>query len=406
VNPFTPGKRLTRPDIFAGRTEQLENGIALLRQAAGGNVRHGLITGDRGIGKSSLLSQVEGIATRDERYVNAMELTEDELPGYFLVAEHIAQIGEQPGDVAAGLLRSLDRARGRGRRKVRLENVGVDLKFVKANITAQEPSKSIAERFVDQLEQVWKNVNGEVDGIVLAIDEVDRVAEVEGMASFLKVSTEMLSSRELEHIALVPVGVVGVQELLKAEHKSVGRVFEVITVPKLSNDEATSIVTRALTGTGVQIKPEVNGRIAELSGGFPHPVHLLGSETFEADTDDMLDEADLEAGVKSVVAEKWKEEFDQSYIEAGSGKNRQIVKAMASYDGTDVAVAYISDVLGAQQPEYSSNIGELMKRGVILRADRGVYRFRDPLFRHYVQHLDVLGEEPAEVRPRRRGRKP
>src|SRR5436190_11287234 len=50
VNPFTPGKRLTRPELFSGRTEQLENGVRLLARAANANVRHGLITGDRGIG--------------------------------------------------------------------------------------------------------------------------------------------------------------------------------------------------------------------------------------------------------------------------------------------------------------------------------------------------------------------
>jgi len=43
VNPFTPGKRLTRPDVFSGRTAQLEDALGLLRQAAAGNVRHGPI---------------------------------------------------------------------------------------------------------------------------------------------------------------------------------------------------------------------------------------------------------------------------------------------------------------------------------------------------------------------------
>ena len=135
INPFTPGKRLIRPDIFAGRTSQLDDGLALLRQAAGGNVRHGLITGDRGIGKSSLLSQIEGLAVREPRYVAALGIDETGLPGHFLVAEHISQRGEQVADIAAGLLRNLDRARGRGRRKVRLDNIGVDLKVVKADIT-------------------------------------------------------------------------------------------------------------------------------------------------------------------------------------------------------------------------------------------------------------------------------
>ena len=245
-------------------------------------------------------------------------------------------------------------------------------------------------------------MNDEIDGIVLAIDEVDRVAEADGMPTFFNVSSEMMTARGLESIVLLPVGVIGVQELMKADHASVGRVFEVIHVPTLSGDEAMDIVTRALDGTGVGIEEGVNRRIAELSGGFPHPVHLLGSETFDVDDDDVLREDDLAAGIKSVVAEKWKEEFDQDYITAGSGKNLEIVKTMANAYQEDVPVAYVCEIMGVQQPEISSNIGELMKRGVILRPDRGVYRFRDPLFRHYVRHLDVLGVQPAQLRPRRR----
>lgn len=403
LNPFTPGKRLTRPDIFSGRTQQLDAGLTLLRQAAGGNVRHGLITGDRGIGKSSLLSQIEGLAVRDPKYLAPLGINERDLPGYFLVAEHIAQKGETVSDVASGLLRSLDRARGRGKTKRQLGNIGIDLKFVKTEIVKSEPTQSIAERFVDQLEKVWRRVNDEVDGIVLAIDEVDRVAEADGMPTFLKVSTEMMTARDIESIILLPVGIVGVQELLKGQHASVGRVFETIRVPTLSDVEGMDIVRRALDGTGVTIKAETNRKIANLSAGFPHPIHLIGSETFEADTDDVLDDDDLTAGIKSVVAEKWKDELDQDYITAGSGQNRQIIKAMASYNHDDVPVAYVLEVMGVKQPEISSNIGLLMDRGVILRPDRGVYRFRDPLFRHYVRHLDVLGEEPAEMRPRRRG---
>jgi hypothetical protein len=43
-----------------------------------------------------------------------------------------------------------------------------------------------------------------------------------------------------------------------------------------------------------------------------------------------------------------------------------------------------------------------MKRRVIVRPDRGVYQFRDPLFRQYVRTLNVFGGEPVEQRPRKR----
>jgi energy-coupling factor transporter ATP-binding protein EcfA2 len=402
TNPFTPGKRLTRPELFAGRTEQLEAGVRLLVQAGGGNVRHGLITGDRGIGKSSLSSQIQGIAQRDDGHLRLVGLSAPEFPYTFLVAEHVAQRGQTVADVAAGLLREINRVRGTSK-GMKLGDFELDFKVIRAKLVERDggAAPDVTVAFVDEIEQIWKNSEG-TDGIALVVDEVDRVAEDPGMATFFKVSTEMMSARGLENIMILAVGSVGVQELLKADHSSVVRIFETIHLPLLSPEESMAIVDRALSGTGVSIERAVNQDIAFVAGGFPNPVHVIGSEAFDADDDDCIDEEDVAIAIERVVTEKWKEQFDANYIEAGSGKHRDIVKTMAGYDEPDVPSKYICDELGVRQPQISSNINELMKRDVIVRVERGVYRLKDPLFRIYVQYLNVLGDEPVERRPRKR----
>ena len=63
----------------------------------------------------------------------------------------------------------------------------------------------------------------------------------------------MMTARGLENVMLLAVGMVGVQELLKVEHASVARVFEVIHVPTLTQGESIDILERALEPTGVSI---------------------------------------------------------------------------------------------------------------------------------------------------------
>src|SRR5688572_4072961 len=134
ANPFTPGKRLTRPDLFAGRDKQVHAGVALLAQAAAGNVRHGLITGERGIGKSSLASQLEGIAKGDPQYLDLIGHDPNEAPPFrFLVAEHVAQRGEHVPDITRKLLDELERAQNRARATWKLD-VEFDFKLFKAKI--------------------------------------------------------------------------------------------------------------------------------------------------------------------------------------------------------------------------------------------------------------------------------
>ncbi len=373
----------------------------MLDQAKAGNVRHGLITGDRGIGKSSLASQIEGVAQGEPKFL-ALLNGDARAPFNFLVSEHIAQRGEGVPAITRGLLDGLNRAQNRRKSQIQWD---VEFAFgpFKARVkNAPNDPKEATTGFVDAIEAVWGRIEGEADGILLVIDEVDRIAEEAGVPTFFKVATEMLTARGLEAVLLLPVGMIGVQELLKAEHASVGRVFEAIHVPLLREEESMDILERALRPTGVGIADEASSIIAYLANGFPHPVQLLGSEAYDADSDFVIDEDDVNKAVDAIVTEKWKEEFDANFVAAGSGKNREIIRAMAAFKGTDVPVAYVCDQLGVTQPEISSNIGTLMKRDVIVRVDRGVYRFKDTLFSIYVAYMNILGAAPVEVRPRKR----
>jgi hypothetical protein len=113
----------------------------------------------------------------------------------------------------------------------------------------------------------------------------------------------------------------------------------------------------------------------------------------------------LKTALQSVVAGKWKSEFETSFIDAGSGKNREILRAMAMHGDTDVPVSIVCTALGVKQPEISANIGSLMERDVIVRVDRGVYRIKEPLLRQYIRHMNVLGAKvPVQHRPRKRSK--
>jgi hypothetical protein len=113
INPFTPGKRLTRPDVFSGRTRQLMDSWRLLLQAGAHNARHALITGDRGIGKRSLSSQIQGLARADRRYIDLLGRVPATQPQQFLVVEHIAQRNETLPDLSDALIDALERARNK-----------------------------------------------------------------------------------------------------------------------------------------------------------------------------------------------------------------------------------------------------------------------------------------------------
>lgn len=60
-NPFRPGS-IVRPGMFAGRVEEIEDIEKCLFQTKHGNPQNFLISGERGIGKSSLMFFAEHVA--------------------------------------------------------------------------------------------------------------------------------------------------------------------------------------------------------------------------------------------------------------------------------------------------------------------------------------------------------
>ncbi len=254
-NPFSPGKRLTQPELFSGRAEQLRLGAQMLVQAANHNVRHALITGERGIGKSSFSSQLQGIERGEANYLALIGAEVSDFDYTFLVAEHIAQVGQGVPEIASGLLRQLDDAKRLPRfTKFKFEftlNLGVFQAVAsKAEPTTQD---NLITSFVNEVQKVANAVATHVNGIVLIVDEADRVASNQGVSSFFKVATELLAARGVENVMLLPIGLLGTLDQLKDEHPSVVRIFRTIDVPLLTEDECRDLVHRALSTTTVGI---------------------------------------------------------------------------------------------------------------------------------------------------------
>lgn len=281
LNPFSPGKRLTSPALFAGRQEDLRDVTQRVIQAAGDNAMHSLITGERGIGKSSFSSQLQGILRGEPEFL-ALLGPGAAMPYKFLVVEHVSQSGQGPADIALGLLRELQTD---NRLLKFIKNIDVTLDLGPLTARAKEArgdTTDVITEFVTQLSKVAKHHKSSVDGVVLVVDEVDRIADAAGVSTFFKVATERMSTAGLNNVAFVLVGMLGTLEKLKAEHQSAGRVFLPHPIPLLEKAETTQLMHRALEGTSVSITDEAAHDVHTFSGGYPNAVHLIGEVAFAA----------------------------------------------------------------------------------------------------------------------------
>lgn len=264
---FTPHRPIDLPKFLSGRVEVLYRAI----DAANTEGLHVVLFGDRGTGKTSL-ARVLGLmlqeSTRpDGRRVLATSCnSSDDFTSIWrrvfqevLIAPR--QLGFSPDQSQMAVHRMQD-------------------------FDATDPND------VRLMVQSLPNPS------VIVIDEFDRVP-IGGDARRLMSDTIKLFSDTGVRATIILVGVADSIGQLIAEHQSISRNIEQISVEPMSPTELGDIIRKGYDHVGIGYQDSLPRQIAELSQGYPHYTHLLGlwagRRTLEDDapevTAEILDEA-------------------------------------------------------------------------------------------------------------------
>jgi len=396
VNPFTPSRPVRSPDRFSGRISKVSDVVNTLFQLKEKNPEHSIITGDRGIGKSSLLLQTKLLAEGDNTLIKKFDLDSGGVESFnFLCAWHDADSDQSAEDVASGLLSEIDSFSSL-LAKIDIEIDIMGFLSLKKKDPDSKTANTIVREFCNRISKVATKLDAiNKDGLLLIIDEIDRLDETSGIATFIKLCTEKLSRDGIDNVVFFCSGISGAIQKMKDEHPSISRTFKEISIERLTVEESGEILSNGFNQLKLPFDSEVLTAAHKMSGGFPEIIHLVGSEIIKINNFDRISLRELDIAKKEVVTNK-KNDLESSLRDAGSGKYQLILKAMATYNGAYVPLTYVSEQLGLKQNEYSTNISNLTKREVILKADRGIYSFTDPLLKEYIRHFGVIDYSQTE----------
>lgn len=394
VDPFFPNRPVDDPNRFAGRAAQVEEAIDSLFQIANNNPKHTIITGDRGIGKSSLLFQTRLVAQGDNRLPERLGIDLGCEKHDFVCATHDAAPDQDVGTLASGLLRDLESVAGRFLKNLKLElNLGGIL-TVGQKTPEHVSIADIVHGFCNQVNSVLTQINREgKSGLLFFIDEIDRLSPDCGAATFFKLTTEKLARDGSLRVGFICAGITGAIQEMENEHASIFRVFRDILIPRLEPIEVEQILNDGFSKIGSTYDKSIVDNTVELCSGFPEPVHIMGSEMLSVDNDRHINEEDFRHAKEKVITEVRRNKLNSMLQQAGSGRYQDIVNIMAGYDKAYVPLSHISSELDLEQSKFSVNMGELIKKNIITRVDRGVYCFVDPLLKEYIRAFGPISYE-------------
>lgn len=392
-NPFKPDG-LVKPGMFVGRLPEIETIEAALRDTSYHNPRNILITGERGIGKSSLLQYTS--------YLAQGLIKRDDAQSEFLVSSVLLSKDDDQSVLTAKIIKQLLES-GRRHNKLsrffkgavefaqRLEAYGVSLRA-----GSNQREDAITDILCDALLQFRSVPEDELGGIAIMIDEADQAKQELDLGTFLKIVTEKLSHVGFERVMFCLSGLTSVRQVLSASHKSANRIFHELHLDRLSKSESGRVVNMGLREVKDRHSIEVTilqvalDRLVYLSEGYPSHIQQFAYSAYEEDSDNEIDDKDVENGLfgeegaLNILGKQFFE--DMYYTDINTDQYRKILSFMAQYEDEWIPRPEIIKNLTISDKTVDNGIKALKRKGIIFskRGKSGEYRLCTRAFRQWL----------------------
>lgn len=405
-NPFRPNSPVN-PGMFVGRLDEITSLERSLLQTRTESPCHFMITGERGIGKTSLLLYLRYLATGE------IPLGDEKLN--FLVVDLDVDNRTTQRGLVERITVQLDRLLGQSEpakrflkdawaflQRIRIMDSGID-----RHAQEGQQEEVLLDEFASSLATVGERLcrgdgdgnvfNARHDGILLLIDEADNSSPELGLGSFLKLLLERLQRKRCNRVL---VGLAGLPELrnrLYASHPSSVRIFQELPLGRLTDAEVGHVIDICLERANREneekttIAEDAKNTLVALSEGFPHFIQQFGFSAFGADTDGTISKQDVKlsafgkGGALETIGDRYYRHDFYNKIQQDS--YRQVLRIMADDLDGWVSRAKIGSKFKGKPSTLNNAIKALRDRHIIWskEGEKGVYRLQHKGFALWIK---------------------
>ena len=225
-------------EYFIGRVREVKRLRGMVKASTQGKFRIGFVSGERGIGKSSLAS-----------FVRHLSEHENQVAGCHVFLGGVQDLKEMLRRTFDRLLKeSMDKPWheqikeffGNHVRKVGLFGITLELNLQDSDLS------TLANDFVPTVTRLLDSLKGHKSTLFLILDDINGLAGSEVFANWLKSTVDEISTSQRKMpLCILVVGLEERRQELVSKQPSLARVFELIDIAPWSDDEAM----RSSTGT-------------------------------------------------------------------------------------------------------------------------------------------------------------
>ena len=386
-SPFTPGNPASA-ELFAGRTRQIQQVANYMRRSASGRLDSIFLTGDRGIGKSSFASIVRRLAEDDCDLLTVHVHLGDVSTIEELVRRVLEEL-VQEGFNQPWYARMSDFVGN----YVQVRKVGIlgilDIEFKPAS----EDLSRVVGNFPRVLGEFIAQIAQEKSGVLIILDDINGLAESPVFPNWYKsfVDTVATSLNYQEYPALIMIcGVPERRFQLVAHQPSIARIFRVLELERLSDEEVEDFFIRAFESVDVSVEDDAMQLMVEYSSGLPIMMQEIGDATYWINASESVDWNSAASGIGLAAINVGHKYLHPSvYNDLRSQRYQTIIRKIAR-DSIEPTFTrqQMSDLLTPGEFKVFDNLlRRLRELGIVEQdtlAGRGAYRYTNQIYPLYM----------------------
>lgn len=405
INPFRPNSPVN-PGMFVGRIEELKRLESSMLQTLSDQPEHFMITGERGIGKTSLLlylrhvaeGNIDGIFDRNLKFLVVETDIDKSTTKKGLIEKIKLNLNFQlsKSEPARNFLKDTWSF---------LKNV----RIMDSCISEKEKSTDeeiIVEEFSYSLSSIIQRIcyidkenifNAKYDGILLLIDEADNSSFDLKIGTFFKLLLERIQKKGHNRLLVGLAGLPELHTVLVKSHPSSLRIFEEVELKRLSPSEVNNVIdiclekANAENDVKTEISEEARKYLVAYSEGYPHFIQQFGHSAFGVDTNGLIEKEDVitgafrERGALELIGNRYYRNDFYNKIQKDS--YRQVLRIMADQLDRWVNKIEIKNKFKGTDATLNNAIKALRDRHIIIskEGERGVYRLQHKGFALWIK---------------------
>jgi hypothetical protein len=379
-SPFTPGNPVP-VELFVGRSSQLEEILKNVKQARTGKQENIFLAGERGIGKSSFAKFVCNMACKEK------------LLSVHVFLGQVTSLDEMVRRVFEELIKVsntqswYEKISGYFKDKIQqIDLFGVAVSFN----PSEEDTRDIVNNFSFALSNIAEKIKPEKSGLFIVLDDIDAISKTPEFANWYKSFVDRVATHsDFFPICIMLIGLPEFRDNLSKNQPSLMRVFRVVEIEKLQDQEVRDFFERAFKKVNILVEEQAMKIMVKYSSGLPTIMHEIGDAIFWVDTDGIVNVDDVGKGVIIAAGNIGKKYLDPLVYRAiRSEKYRSILRKLGEspesrFKKTDI----VAKLTPEEKKVFDNFLRKMRELGVIIadqESDRGTYKFINDIYPVYI----------------------